>query len=111
MDVSSLPEQWWYTHPPTEPYTEWRPQSHGEVYNHPGEPSDHFYERLSSLVSHLSSLPQSHVVCVSSWGVIRELAGREDIGNCEVVEVEMGEAEERVMKRVREVEEEGKGDC
>ncbi|GMI26818.1 hypothetical protein TeGR_g13208 [Tetraparma gracilis] len=91
-------EEWWWR--PGEGYEEWRPSGGGQRYACEGEVEGDFLERMGRLVERIGEREEEHVVLVSSWGVLRELTGRDDIGNCEVIgNVPFEEIRERVMRK------------
>jgi broad specificity phosphatase PhoE len=97
-DLNELPNDkpWWFVHESTSqvlneksgnmdiihcPYVEWRPPG---KYSCEGEPTGIFRRRLREVKSWLLSRPETTMVVVVHWGIIRGLTGL-DVRNCEVV--------------------------
>jgi len=97
MDAVPDSEAWWYEHNEylstsdgdgntaliPNPYVEWRPPG---VYSCKGEPKENFRTRLKDLRSWLLSRPESTLLVVCHWGVIRGLTGL-DVRNCEITKL------------------------
>lgn len=80
-DLSTIAdsERWWYETKKGDIYKEWRPAGR---YLCNGEPEDVFRERMVALRRWIVDLPETLVVLVTHWGVIRSLTGL-SFDNCE----------------------------
>ena len=88
MDFELMKEQdWWfrYDEEMKGEYKEWRPNDANQKYLIYGEPPDLFMDRMLELERFLSSRKESHIICVTSWGVISELTGMNP-KNCDIVD-------------------------
>ena len=79
---------WHYTPASHEDYEEWRPNDAKQWYAVPGEPEDVFGERMKELEGWLRQRPETRILVVSHWGVIRHFTSKE-AGNCQVVQFEI----------------------
>lgn len=89
-------EPWWYDpDTPTEfndgiEYSEWRPNN-GQRYLTPGEPEIVFTRRMNALEKYLHECrPEQNILLVAHWGVLRYFSGLDDLKNCEICEVALG---------------------
>jgi hypothetical protein len=99
VDFSDIDEEdWWfdYDRDVGGEYVEWRPCDAEQVYLNNGEPQEYFEKRMKRLYEHLERLPHDHIVCYTSWGVIREVTGKDEVRNCEICEVSMEELRKRM---------------
>ncbi|KAG7373726.1 histidine phosphatase superfamily protein [Nitzschia inconspicua] len=87
-------EPWWYTGQQQSPsdettlttttntnpdsYKEWRPFGQGQRYAVPGEPLQVFEERLQRFDEWLAKRPETTILIVAHWGVLRHLAHEQD---------------------------------
>jgi broad specificity phosphatase PhoE len=76
---------WHYTPSPDEDYEEWRPNDGRQWYAVPGEPEDVFEKRMNEFEIWLRRRPESRILLVSHWGVIRHFTS-EEAGNCHIVQ-------------------------
>ncbi len=84
---------WWYQHNESRegPYREWRPIIQNRAgYACPGEPKEVFYQRLKDLKEWLFSRPESTILVIAHWGVIKGLTGL-DFHNCQIGKVSADE--------------------
>lgn len=80
---------WWYHHDEQKegPYHEWRPMIENRAdYACKGEPKEVFYERLKELKTWLFSRPESTLLVIAHWGIIKGLTGL-DFHNCQIAKV------------------------
>lgn len=76
VDFSELPQDdspWWYTVAENEDWEEWRPHDKNQWYGVPGEPQDVFAERMKELDEWIANRPETTIVMVSHWGILRHL--------------------------------------
>ncbi|KAG7350018.1 histidine phosphatase superfamily branch 1 protein [Nitzschia inconspicua] len=59
-------------------YKEWRPFGQGQWYAVPGEPLQVFEERLQRFDEWLAKRPETTILIVAHWGVLRHLAHEQD---------------------------------
>ena len=85
LDWSLVQESWWYT-PATDEETnipEWRPHGQGQRYAVSGEPWSTFEARLALADVWLQQRPETNVLLVTHWGVIRHWTS-DEVPNCHV---------------------------
>jgi broad specificity phosphatase PhoE len=92
-DQFGLEASWWYTTatdetPTDEKRKEWRPHGQGQKYATAGEPLDHFEKRMQRAQAMIFARPETSIVLISHWGVIRHWTGGMDAKNCELVELD-----------------------
>jgi broad specificity phosphatase PhoE len=91
VDFSLLEGQedssWWYTQDSTSSSNsdapEWRPCDGNQWYAVPGEPADHFANRMKELDAWIQSRPERNIILVAHWGVLRHLTGGVEWRNAE----------------------------
>mmetsp|Transcript_15874 Transcript_15874/g.32622 ORF Transcript_15874/g.32622 Transcript_15874/m.32622 type:complete len:274 (-) Transcript_15874:8-829(-) len=86
-------EEWWWNESrmdDPDSYEEWRPNGENQSYSVKGEIPSAFKKRMMALYDFLDSRPENHILCVTSWGIIRALT-KMDPANCEVVTTEMSQ--------------------
>ncbi len=93
-------DNWWFQYDEEKhgKYEEWRPNTEGQTWKVKGETPQLFHQRLLRLYEFLEGRPEKHVLCVSSWGIIRELSGSDDINNCDLVRVKVADMRKRVQQ-------------
>lgn len=79
-------DKWWYEPADVTNYVEWRPVGQGQRWACPGEPEDHFNDRMTRLYQWLHHRPEQHVTVVCHWGVISWMLDM-DFDNCQWKEV------------------------
>ena len=86
LNFDECEEIWWENEEID--YVEWRPNHFNQVYINKGEMLECFRKRLYRLLDFIDGRDEEYLFCYTSWGVIRGLTGREDVGNCEVLEID-----------------------
>lgn len=75
---------WWESKDDEEEeYVEWRPFDKNQTYACKGETPTQFQKRMMALYDWLDQRPESTIVLISHWGVIRYLVG-DEFENCEM---------------------------
>lgn len=82
VDFSLMGEEdkWWFH--TDNPGEEWRPHKEGQFYGVPGEPKDVFEDRMVKYQQWLATRPESNIVMVSHWAILRYFTG-DQFENCE----------------------------
>eukprot|EP00542_Grammatophora_oceanica_P017593 CAMPEP_0194032146 /NCGR_PEP_ID=MMETSP0009_2-20130614/5148_1 /TAXON_ID=210454 /ORGANISM="Grammatophora oceanica, Strain CCMP 410" /LENGTH=305 /DNA_ID=CAMNT_0038672497 /DNA_START=183 /DNA_END=1100 /DNA_ORIENTATION=- len=89
VDFSShVPEQdpWWYRHQNQQQSSstkEWRPYGQGQWYAVPGEPKEHFQERMKRFSNWIEGREERIVILVSHWAICRHFFDGAEFANCE----------------------------
>ena len=86
---------WWYD--PTVltdfnrdvPWTEWRPHAEGQRYGAHGEPKLVFQRRMDAFQAWLAARPETSILVVAHWGVLRHFLGGQELDNCQVCRFEL----------------------
>ena len=81
---------WWYTEEDSEDPVgghctreEWRPCNENQWYAVPGEPGEIFESRMTRLDKWIQGRPESNILVVAHWGVLRHLTGGVEWRNAE----------------------------
>ncbi|GKY97369.1 hypothetical protein MPSEU_000695300 [Mayamaea pseudoterrestris] len=93
-------EPWHYTPSALDgEYEEWRPNDAQQTYAVPGEPEHIFERRMNELGHWLQQRPETRILIVSHWGVIRHFTNKE-AGNCQVVHFQLEAGSENAKPKL-----------